>query len=180
MAQDIDLEQLLIATGRQDHKAFQALYQGSSAHLYPLALRILRSEMLAQECLQEAYIKVWNNAHRYDPRKAKATTWMGTILRNTALDMLRWHQVRPEDREAYDTLEFADELAETELLHEAEHTRLYQCIEALDEEQRRPLLLAFVEGYTHAELAEKLDTPLGTVKTWIRRALGLVKECLER
>lgn len=178
MAQD-DLEQLLIATGGQDRKAFESLYLQSSAHLYPLALRILKSEMLAQECLQEAYIKVWNNAHRYQASKAKPMTWMGAILRNTALDMLRWHQIRPEDREAYDTLEFSDELAETEVLHQAEHGKLYGCIESLSEEYRRPLLLAFVEGYTHSELADKLETPLGTVKTWIRRALGLVKECLE-
>lgn len=179
MVENQDLAQLLVATSRQDRKAFESLYQQSSSNLFPLALRILKSEMLAQECLQEAYLKIWNNAHRYQASKAKPMTWMGTIIRNTALDMLRWHQIRPEDREAYETLEFADELAETELLHEAEHSKLYRCLEGLQEEYRRPLLLAFVEGYTHAELADKLETPLGTIKTWIRRALGLVKECLE-
>ncbi len=172
------LAHLLRACAQGDRQAFERLYRLTSPKLYAAALRILRQEQHAQECLQDAYLNVWRRAATYDQAKAAPMTWLISILRNRALDLLR--RARPEvltdDPEAWERT--AD--PPSDWLPEGMQGRdLERCLDQLEAPQRRCLLLAYYEGLTHAELATRTGHPLGTVKTWIRRGLQQMKQCLE-
>ncbi|MBD3610147.1 MAG: sigma-70 family RNA polymerase sigma factor [Gammaproteobacteria bacterium] len=174
---DYSVSDLLIACSRGDHKAFELLYQKTSPNLYAVSLRILKNEASAQECLQEAFIKIWNNAARYTPERAQATTWMSTITRNMAVDILR----RSGRASFAGELEFenlSDEKAEEEMFHGSDARLLQRCMEELREQPRQALMHAYYDGMTHGELSEHMDVPLGTIKTWIRRALEQLRQCL--
>ena len=172
--------ELLGRTARGDDKAFARLYRLTAPKLYASALRILKYEDQAQECLQEAFLSIWRHAGRYRRDKAAPTTWMTTIVRNRALDMLR--RVHPEEslREpaALELLLDADPEA-SKLPYDDSGRLLEKCLEQLRDEQRFALELAYYEGLTHPELAAKLDVPLGTVKTWLRRGLERLRNCLK-
>ncbi|MBD3671359.1 MAG: sigma-70 family RNA polymerase sigma factor [Gammaproteobacteria bacterium] len=173
----MSVSELLMVCARGDEKAFERLYQRTSANLYAVCLRILKNEGLAQECLQEAYIKVWNHAARYQPERAQATTWMTTITRNLAVDTLRRSGKMAYAGE-FEFENLSDESAEEDMFHSSDGRLLQRCLEELREQQRQAVMHAYYDGMTHGELAAHLDVPLGTVKTWIRRALEQLKQCL--
>lgn len=172
------LVHLLEACADGDREAFARLYRLTSPKLYGLALRMLKQEARAQECLQDGFLSIWRNAASYDSAKAAPMTWMVSIVRHRALDLLR--QRRPEvhldDSELAESNGYSDPLP----MLSGEADALARCLDELREAQRRCLLLAYYEGLTHPELAARMDTPLGTVKTWIRRGLEQMKRCLER
>lgn len=178
------LQQLLAATARGDQRAFQRLYQASSSHLFGLLLRMLKRREWAEEALQDCYLKVWQKAETYAPEKGAPLTWLMTVARYRALDLLRVKRPEvemPEENEAA-PLTFAD-VAEDPLARAVEQEgigRLKQCMKGLQDEQQQSVLLAYYEGYTHQELADKLQAPLGTVKSWVRRGLQKLRECLEQ
>jgi len=174
---ELTVSELLIYCGRGDQKAFEHLYKRTSANLYAVSLRILKNEAVAQECLQEAYVKVWNHAARYQPERAQATTWMNTITRNMAVDMLR-RSGRMAIAGDFDLDNLSDDRAEDELFHSSDGRLLQRCLEELREQPREAVMLAYYDGMTHGELSAHMDVPLGTVKTWIRRALEQLKQCL--
>lgn len=171
---------LLARTALSDQRAFSQLYQLTSAKLFAVAIRILKHEERAEECLQEAFVNIWRQAGTYNADKSAPMTWMTTVVRNRALDLLR--QRRPEvqadnpqvlenfrdDSDRTDNVAFADE-----------HRRLEDCLGELKDAQRRCVLLAYYGGHTHPELAAQLQVPVGTVKTWIRRGLQQLKQCLD-
>jgi RNA polymerase sigma-70 factor (ECF subfamily) len=175
------LRELLASCALQDRKAFASLYQMTSAKLYGVILRILVRDEWAQDCLQEAYIKVWSRADSYRPHLASPMTWLSTIARNQALDLLRRrsHEVRNGDDESYPEEVDTDPLPQEKLQQSDEGSRLNECMEQLKEQQRQVIALAYFKGLSHDELAERTATPLGTVKTWIRRGLAQLKRCLE-
>lgn len=177
------LAALLTACAAGDHSAFARLYQLTSPNLYAVTLRILKQEERAQECLQDAYINVWRRADAYDATKSAPMTWLVSIVRNRALDLLR--QRRPEVH--------LDEQAELEnsvsaglegrtdrsMGEDSDFSRaLAHCLAALQAQQRVCVELAYYEGLTHPELAARLQAPLGSVKTWIRRGLMQLRDCL--
>ncbi|WP_373656169.1 sigma-70 family RNA polymerase sigma factor [Thiohalorhabdus methylotrophus] len=173
---------LLHACADGDRSALARLYRTAGPKLYGLALRILREESRAQECLQEAFIRIWEHAGSYREARGAPMTWMGIIVRRRALDMLRGPGrerllADPEDLE--NLLDDPDRHGGAEGYAKGRED-LAKCLEELGEEQRKALHLAFFEGLTHPELAERLQQPLGTVKTWIRRALLQLRNCLER
>lgn len=180
-AEQEELIGLLAATALRDRQAFQRLYQLTSAHLYGVALRLLEKDNWAQDVLQEAYIRIWNNSSSYQSHLASPKTWMTTIVRNLALDLLRKrkYEVRQADpleihEEVDSTLLPADKLSQSE-----EGKRLSGCLDELKREQRQIIALAYFKGYTHDELSGYTGQPLGTVKTWIRRGLDQLRRCLE-
>jgi RNA polymerase sigma-70 factor (ECF subfamily) len=175
------LKELLAACALQDRRAFAQLYQMSSAKLYGVILRILGRDEWAQDCLQEAYIKVWHNAGNYRPYIAAPMTWMMTIARNQALDLLRKRRREVQQDNPGSLLEEKDKeaLPLDNLQQTDEGRRLNACLEQLKEQQRQIIALAYFKGMTHEELAQQTETPLGTVKTWIRRGLEQLKRCLE-
>jgi RNA polymerase sigma-70 factor, ECF subfamily len=171
------LSDLLDGTVARDQRAFAELYAASSAKLFGVVLRILRDREQASEVLQEVYLRIWQRAADYRPDKGAPMTWMIAIARNGALDRRRGR--RPElPLDAIDELE--DVANPVDGVIGARTKALGQCLGELESRQRQSLLLAYAEGYTHAELAVRLACPLGTVKSLIRRGLLRLKDCLER
>ncbi len=156
------------------------LYQLCAANLHSVALRILNDRELAEDCLQQAFINIWQHAGSYDPAKAKARTWLNTIVRNQALDMLRRNR-RSQFHEGEETLlqlsdDGPDQEQQVNLWQLTD--QVHQCLEEIPEQQRRCIELAYFEGLTHQSLSERVDTSLGTVKTWIRRGLARLQTCM--
>jgi RNA polymerase sigma-70 factor (ECF subfamily) len=176
-----ELEALLAACVLKDRKAFARLYRITSAKLYGVVLRILVRDEWAQDCLQDAYIKIWNNAESYRSYMAAPLTWMSTIARNQALDLLRKRKkevMEGDDKTIPEQVDGAP-LPLEGLSRSDDGQRLNDCLGQLKEQQRQVIVLAYFKGLTHDELASHSDTPLGTVKTWIRRGLNQLRRCLE-
>ncbi len=173
---------LRCASPHRDRDAFKQLYEMTSPRLFSLALGLLKHRGLAEETLQEAYLKIWNSANTYHQGKGKAITWMATVTRNKALDKLRSLKARPQETESvYEGAEFAAADLQPDSLITVDQgvKSLMDCLNELQPEQKECILLSYYQGYTHQELAERLDKPLGTVKAWIRRGLEKVRVCLE-
>ncbi|TMH11507.1 MAG: sigma-70 family RNA polymerase sigma factor [Betaproteobacteria bacterium] len=185
-----DLAQLLARAGTGDRAAFATLYERTSSHLFAVVLRICRDRGQAEDILQEVYVNVWRAAGGFDAAQSQPLTWLTSIARNRAIDSLRRAQTQPqlqtatnpddEDSDVYDDM--ADEApGPLELLSRASDARaLSHCMQDLNAPQRQSLALAFYDGLSHAEVAEKMGQPLGTVKSWVRRALLSLKTCLEQ
>lgn len=186
-----DLSQLLARAGMGDRAAFAALYEKSSPHLFAVILRICRDRAQAEDILQEVYVNVWRAASGFDAAQSQPLTWLTSIARNRAIDSLRRAQTQPqlqtstitgaddEDSDVYDQTA-DDRPGPLELLSEAADARaLWKCMQDLSPPQRQSVALAFYDGLSHAEVAEKMGQPLGTVKSWVRRALLALKACLE-
>jgi RNA polymerase sigma-70 factor (ECF subfamily) len=178
-----ELQQLLAAVAAGDRPAFARLYQRSRSHLYALLLRMLKRRDWAEEALQDCFLRVWQKSEGYAPDKGAPMTWLMSIARYRALDLLRAR--RPEvsdtpDDEDGPPIESAD--ASVDLLARAqvseELSRLERCMKGLQQEQRDGVLLSYYEGYTHRELARRMKAPLGTVKSWVRRGLQQLRDCL--
>jgi len=185
-----ELSQLLARAGLGDRAAFATLYEKSSSHLFAVVLRICRDRAQAEDILQEVYVNVWRAASGFDAAQSQPLTWLTSIARNRAIDSLRRAQTQPqlqtthtaddEDNDVYDTTA-DDQPGPLELLSRASDARaLSHCMQDLSAPQRQSVALAFYDGLSHAEVAEKMGQPLGTVKSWVRRALLSLKGCLER
>ena len=144
-----------------------------------MVLRILRRHDLADEVLQEVYLKIWNSAGQFNPGVASPITWMVTIARNRAIDLVRKRREVSieEEPEAMDVAaELPNPLAHRELTEEVR--RLMACIERLEPERQSLVLLAYRNGWSREQLAAKLGKPVNTIKTWLRRSLLEIRECL--
>ncbi|MFO1286513.1 MAG: sigma-70 family RNA polymerase sigma factor [Rubrivivax sp.] len=192
------LAQLLARTGLGDRRAFAELYDKTSGYLFGVVLRIQRDRALAEELLQEIYVALWRSAAGFDAARSQPLTWLTHIARNRAIDSLRRAEAQPrvvslagtssgdndgdaEDAERRALEALPDEAAGPfELLERASEARqLGRCMEHLSAAQRQSVALAFFDGLSHAEVAERLRQPLGTVKSWVRRALMTLKTCLD-
>jgi RNA polymerase sigma-70 factor (ECF subfamily) len=173
------LEQLLARSALGDRAAFRELYEASAAKLFGVALRILRREDWAEEVLQECYVSVWRHAPEYQASRAAPMTWLTSIVRNRCLDWLRRPNLQPLDDELLAALESENPGPLAELERGRDSAALARCLRGLDARQRQAIALAFFDGLSHAELAQHLREPLGTVKTWVRRGLQRLRTCLE-
>lgn len=175
------LTEILVRTGAEDRAAFRDLYALTSAKLFGVCLRICGERQAAEDVLHEVYLTVWKRAGAYEPGRASPITWLATIARNRAIDWRRAQGVRRAApiEDAPDIADSAPLASETMESDEAAH-HLAQCLDGLDEHQRVAIRTAFFEGVTYAELAERQAVPLGTMKSWVRRGLARLKECLER
>jgi RNA polymerase sigma-70 factor (ECF subfamily) len=174
-----ELVGLLRAVAGGDQAAFEALYAATRAKLYGVVLRILRRADLADEVMQEAYLKIWNSAGQFDPALASPITWMVAIARNRAIDVAR----RKRDvsvEEAPEVLERAADIADPLAGRERseELRRLLDCLGRLDPDQRQLMLLAYYNGLSREQLAARSGRPVNTIKTWLRRSILAVRECL--
>ncbi|RTR04955.1 sigma-70 family RNA polymerase sigma factor [Halomonas nitroreducens] len=168
----------LTACGRGEHRALEHLYRATSPRLYAQLLRIVRQEAAAQDCLQQVYVRAWQAAGQYDPNRAQPMTWLSTLARNIGIDWLR--RRRPDAEHGDDGLESltGGRAPEPESLAAERDAALHDCLATLSAEQRQVMELAYFQGLTHGELAERVVQPLGTVKSWIRRGLERLKACL--
>lgn len=159
---------LLLAVAGGDRAAFRQLYDLTAPAIYASLRRLLQQPHLADEALQDAYVSVWQKAHSYDPRLGAGMAWLRTIARHRAIDQLR--SQRRQSR-AHDELATAPDVPQGTADHHGLGWALWKAIDGLPAQQRHVLLLIYVRGYTHSEISDQLEVPLGTVKTWVRRAL---------
>jgi RNA polymerase sigma-70 factor (ECF subfamily) len=162
-----------------DRAAFARVYQATSAKLYGVILRILGRRDLADEILQEVYVRIWERAGDFDASRASPITWMATIARNRALDEVRKaSHVRLDD--APEAFDIADEArgADDVLAGRQELQKLLGCMEGLPAERQDMIRLAYLDGWSREALAQKFGHPVATVKTWLHRSLKQLKDCL--
>jgi len=175
---NLDYLPLLSATAQGDRQAFARLYQQTSGKLYAVSLQMLRRRDWAEDAVQEAYVRIWHNAGEYQQEKGTVLTWMTSIVRYRALDMLRAAKSRRESDAEVE--EVADERTpEIELYEERDRVQIDRCMDRLEDQQRNAIHMAYFRGLTHFEVCDAMAIPLGTVKTWIRRGLERLKRCLE-
>jgi RNA polymerase sigma-70 factor (ECF subfamily) len=177
-----ELVLLLTRCAAGDRPALRELYRRTAPALFARVLRLVRDRGLAEEILQETYISVWRNAGRYDRHAGAPMTWLGSIARYRALDLIQ--RRRPAlSLEESDVAETEVDPAATPLeaaVASAERRALMECLNELEGEARRSIELAFWRGLSYAEVAAVTRRPEGTVKSWIRRGLQRLKACLER
>jgi RNA polymerase sigma-70 factor (ECF subfamily) len=176
-----DLEVLLDRVAAGDRAAFAALYAATSAKLFGIVLRILRDRSLAEDVLQDAFLRVWRNAGRYEPQSGRPVTWLAAIARNAAIDVVRQqrvHATRHLDDGDEALAHMADPAAGA--LDPADREGLRTCLAELEDEQRACVLLAYLDGWSREDLAERFARPVGTIKTWLHRSLARLRECLDR
>jgi RNA polymerase sigma-70 factor, ECF subfamily len=174
-----ELSLLLASVTRRDEAAFERLYEATSAKLYGVVFRILKRQDLAEEVIQDAYVKIWNSAGQFNPGLSSPITWMVSIARNRAIDVVRKRSEISIEEEpaamdvASDT---PDPLARKDVTEELQ--RILDCVGRLEPQRQSLVLLAYYNGWSREQLSKKFDTPLNTIKTWLRRSMVEIRECL--
>ncbi|MFT5713088.1 MAG: RNA polymerase sigma factor (sigma-70 family) [Glaciecola sp.] len=168
-----------VAAGNQP--AFNKLYKLTSGQLFAIALKMLKNRDSAEEALQEAYVSIWYKADYYKEGQGTVLTWMVSIIRYRALDMLRSKKVRKEEDLSDDIMSELDITETTETTEATESgydIKIEGCMQELEQQQRQAIHLAYFNGLSHSEVVDHLDLPLGTIKSWIRRGLTSLQRCL--
>lgn len=173
-----ELAALIVRCGRQDKAAFRAVYKRESARLYGAALRLTRQPAVAADVVHDTFLQLWQNAVRFDPHRGTAEAWLTTLLRYRAIDTTR-RAAREQAHDAVGEIAADEPDALAVLLGRDDARALHACLEALEPTQRRAVGLAFFDGLSHGQLAAHLGAPLGTVKSWVRRALSSLRQCLD-
>lgn len=167
--------------------SFARLYEITSGRMFGLVLRIIGERAVAEEVLQDAYVKVWNESSSFDARRGQVMSWLVAICRNGAIDQVRRTKVRPKAQATLDSIDATDPydgLCSTapgpaDLLIQARSAReIRRCLTGLAKGPRQSLTLAFYDGLSHSEIAARLGVPLGTVKTWLRRSLQTLRPAM--
>ena len=180
-----DLARWLARVALGDRHAFEALYQATSSYLMAVAWRVLQHRDLAEEVLQDAFVKVWHGAGMYDARLGAPMTWLINIVRNRAIDIRRSRAAALSDAHGDDDADAPDALAspaagpEQWLDAAIRQVGVQQCMGQLTASQRQALALVYYQGMSHTEAAQALNTPLGTTKAWVRRGLDYLRACLQ-
>lgn len=174
-----ELAAVLVRVGQGERDAFEVLYRATSRKLYGVVVGILSNRSLADEILQEVYVKVWQRAADFDPAKASPITWLAVIARNRALDEVR----RSGPTSSTDIDDIPDLAAESEdPLASRERSENYRavlrCLDKLDPMRRDLILLAYYRGLSRDTLARRFNHPTATIKTWLHRSLTQLKQCL--
>lgn len=175
------VDSLLLEVAAGNRRAFEDLYAKTSGMLLAICQRVLSERTEAEEVLQEVYVTAWNKAAQFAPQRSRAITWLGTIARNRAIDRLRSLPPR-ENLGPIDLAENAQDpgpspasLAETSKTR----VRLHECLDRLETRRKVLIRTAFFDGATYEELAARSGSPLGSIKSWIRRGLAQLRACLE-
>ncbi|OJF95039.1 sigma-70 family RNA polymerase sigma factor [Pararhizobium antarcticum] len=167
------------AQGKRD--ALRLIFEREGGRMIAVAQRILRRRELAEDVVQEAFIVIWTKADQYAPERGSARGWIYAIARNRALNMLRdGRRLELTDADSLADLQDAASLDHSlDVWSDLEqHDRLRECLSRLDEAKRQSILMAYMSGYTHGEIAGRLRVPLGTAKAWVRRGLASLRECM--
>ncbi|MDD1795038.1 sigma-70 family RNA polymerase sigma factor [Enterovibrio sp. ZSDZ42] len=170
------LTSLLSRVALRDREAFEALYTLTSPRLFNLLTAMVKDEQLAADLLQEGFLKLWFDDRRYPVEHPWA--WLCQSMRNLAIDELRQRRRRQGDNQSPYVLSDVQSTAMNVSSQSKDPQRLDVCLEALAYEKRNAIVLAYQHGMTHQEIVEHINSPLGTVKSWIRRGLQELKRCL--
>ncbi len=174
----VDHAALVVACARGDEDALKALMEAEGGAMLGVALRMLRRRDLAEDAVQDSLVQIWRKAHQFDQARGSANGWIYTILRNRCISKLR--------HESWEIATEGDALErrlDQEIIDEAyerldTRSDLRRCLAALDPAKRSAVLLSYVLGYSHGEISGRMQSPLGSVKAWIRRGLAQLRECL--
>jgi RNA polymerase sigma-70 factor (ECF subfamily) len=175
---DDPVADLIARCAAGDRGAFRSLYRDTSAKLLGVLLRILKERSEAEDALQELYTRVWLRAGRHDPAKGRGMTWLIAIARNLAIDRLRQREA-PGDDAGPDLVPDSAPRAETRLVAQGEMRRMADCFATLEPERADAVRGAYLDGLSYADLAARHAVPLNTMRTWLRRSLLKLKECLD-
>ena len=178
-----EIQPLLISLSQeQDMQVFKSLYTAARVRLFSVCLRILKNQQLAEDALQDSFLKVWQKADQFDPSKANAMTWLSRIVRNQAIDTLRKqdklvdHNIDPDEvPEMIDTS--PGQVSQLEVIEA--NAKLQNCLATLKEEQAHCLMASYFHGQTAQQIANKMQRPVSTVKSWMARSMPLLRKCLE-
>jgi RNA polymerase sigma factor (sigma-70 family) len=175
----LDLADALRRCAAGDRAALRVIYDAEASRMLGVAMQLLRRRSLAEDAVQDAFMQAWQKAASFDPSRGNARTWLYAILRHRALNMLR-SETRVELVDDFEPmgLESDDENAESVVLRLSDTGALKRCLDRLDPLRRKAIVLAYVHGLSHGELAGRFGVPLGTMKSWIRRSLIFLKECM--
>jgi RNA polymerase sigma-70 factor (ECF subfamily) len=175
-----DITKLIVRTSLKDRAAFDLLYRQTSAKLFGVCLRVLNDRAEAEEALQEVYVKIWTKADRFAVSDLSPISWLVAVARNHAIDRVRARR-RPT-AELDTALDVADPAPGPEAMAVAgdEKERIHQCLEELEKDRSAAVQGAYLRGESYAELAARFSVPLNTMRTWLRRSLMKLRECLER
>lgn len=172
-------ERLMGAVARGDQAALAQLFEAEAGRLLGVARRIVRRRELAEEVVQDAFVTVWRKAAHFDARRGSVRGWLTAIVRNRALNVVR-DGARMEIHDSDSIVRLGDRRQDADAAYASlpERHALKRCLDRLDAPRRRSILLCYVTGLTHGEVAATLGAPLGTVKAWIRRGMAALKDCL--
>jgi len=174
-----DIESMIARVALSDRAAFDSLYQAVSPKLFSVVMRILKERSAAEDALQEVFVKIWQKASSYRAGQQAPMAWLVTIARNHSIDVIRANKRVHDDIEDHYDLKSADPTPEQASIASGERGRINNCLEELEPQKAEAVVSAYVEGYSYQELAERYAIPLNTMRTWLRRSLMSLKDCLD-
>ena len=184
LSADFDYDTALLACSRGNKRALQSIYEHESARLLGVALRIVRQRQAAEDVLHDAFLNIWAKAGSFDATRGSGRGWIYSVVRNQALNAIRGGEREVHvgedalaDIESAEAMRRAAEMGDAFELND-DLGRLHECLSNLDVAKRNSILYAYVDGCSHAEISARLDSPLGTVKAWIKRGMQALKECM--
>lgn len=173
-----DIADLIAKTAIRDRQAFEKLYAHTSAKLFGVTLRILKNRMEAEEALQEVYIKIWQRADQYKRGDYSPISWLVAIARNHALDTLRARRPVADGVDAALEIPDPDPTPEQAAVNKGQRAQIDACLDQLETDKADAVRSAYLDGYAYQELAERHGVPINTMRTWLRRSLMKLKDCL--
>jgi RNA polymerase sigma-70 factor (ECF subfamily) len=173
-----EIETLISSVALGDRKAFSALYDATSAKLLGVCLRILHDRSAAEDAMQDTFIKVWKNADRFAVNGYSPMTWLITIARNTSIDRLRASKPTADIDDYTDTIAATGPSAEGQVIAAAEARLISKCFAELEPTRSAAVKAAYLDGTPYNDLAQKFNVPLNTMRTWLRRGLIALRECM--
>jgi RNA polymerase sigma-70 factor, ECF subfamily len=176
---DDPIADLLTRIAGGDRAAFRDLYANASAKLFGVSVRILNDRSEAEDALQEVMTRVWLNARRFDASRARGMTWLIAIARNHAIDRLRARPPRQDSDEALAFVPDAKPGAEAQAVAKGEARRIADCFDTLEPARAEAVRGAYLNGLSYEDLALRHAIPLNTMRSWLRRGLQKLKECME-
>jgi len=180
LATDADIAALIGKVALRDRAALSGLYSAIAPKLFSVCLRILKDRSDTEDALQEVFVKIWQRADRFAATGISPIGWLVAVARNHAIDVLRAR--KPVSDSIEESFDIADSAPgpEAETVMRGEGKRIDRCMEELESDRAMAVRSAYVEGLSYQELAERHGVPLNTMRTWLRRSLMKLKECLDR
>lgn len=175
-----DIEDMILRIGLGDRAAFSSLYDATSAKLFGVCLRVLNNRAEAEDTLQDVFVKVWHKASLYSVNGYSPMTWLITLARNTSIDKLRSRKAGDVDIDEVHDLSDASPTPEAEAIKASERLRLQGCLDELEADRSDAVRRAYLQGDSYKDLAERHGVPLNTMRTWLRRSLLKLRDCLSR